>query len=374
MAASMNQLPALINRGGQALRAELFGMIHARRDTRPFIRNVCAEVELLRIENLILPVVVTHGASGNSWICSPYATWGDGMPESMRRRVGPMISRLSSGLFGMFGRMLERASVDRAVCINNWLLDTSFHPMLGERLLGTVIGRAQRRWPQHALWFRSLNDERDAGLIAALRNAGFALLPTRKVWVFDGIGLKLRMGSGLERDLARLYRTPLMPIGRGDIYPADFPRIATLHAAMDMAPHGWRHPQYTARFMQYWHQSGLLDFRGFRDEDGRLQAAAGMFRLGDAIAVPILGCNPAFPRATGLYRLLMTRLLEETMLSNATLRLGPGQSAYKNERGGRPMIEYSAVLTSHLPPARRRAIAMLESVAHHLYAPLIRQH
>lgn len=369
----MNHMPALVNRGGHSLRAELFGMIHARRDTRPFVRNVLADVEILRVNELILPTTVTHGAPGNAWICSPRATWAQGMPDLLRERLGPALSRCTGGLFGMFGRMLERASVDRAVIVNNWLLDTCFYPALSQRALARVIDRALERWPQHALWFRSLNAERDGALIALLQSAGFALLPTRAVWVFDGIGLKLRMGSGLERDLARLHRTSLWPVGRGDIYPADFPRIAALHAAMDGAPHGWPHAHYTAHFMQHWHQAGLLEFRGFRDDDGRLQAVAGVFRIGDNISVPVLGCNPAFPRATSLYRLLMTRLLEETMLANATLSVGPGQTAYKRERGGRPLVEYSAVYSRHLPPPRRRAMAMLETVANRFYAPVVRR-
>ncbi|WP_220809487.1 GNAT family N-acetyltransferase [Noviherbaspirillum aridicola] len=369
----MNQLPALVNRGGHALRAELFGMIHARRDTRPFIRNVTADIDILRVDDVILPATITYGEPGNAWICSPRATWGDGMPHMLRERLGPALSRCSAGLFGLFGGMLDRASIDRAVFVNNWLIDTCFHPVMSRRTLNTMIERAVGRWPQHALWIRSLNAERNAALIASLRDAGFALLPTRQVWVFDGIGLKLRMGAGLERDLARLQRTSMWTVGRNDIYPADFPRIAALHAAMDTAPHGWAHPHYTAHFMQYWHQAGLMEFRGFRDDEGRLQAVAGIFRIGDSISVPILGCNPALPRATQVYRLLMTRLLEETMLGNATLCLGPGQTAYKRERGGRPMLEYSAVLTRHLPPARRRAVAVLESVANRFYAPLIRR-
>lgn len=370
---SMNHVPALVNRGGHALRAELFGMIHARRDTRPFIRNVAADVDMLRADALILPATITHGEPGNAWICSPRAIWGDGMPELLRDRMGPALSHCTAGLFRMFGGMLDRASIDRAVIVNNWLLDTCFHPVLAPRVLAAVIDRAVGRWPQHALWFRSLNAERDAGLIAALRAAGFALIPTRQVWVFDGIGLKLRMGAGLERDLARLQRTSLWTVGRNDIYPADFPRIAALHAAMDTAPHRWAHPHYTAHFMQYWHQAGLLEFRGFRDDEGRLQAVAGLFRIGDSLSAPILGCNPALPRATQVYRLLMTRLLEETMLSNATLCLGPGQTAYKRERGGRPLIEYSAVLARHLPPQRRRAIGLLEGVANRFYAPVLRR-
>lgn len=360
MGASVDYLPALINRGSHALRAELFGMIHARRDTRPFIRNVCVDVEMLRIDDLILPATVDHGAPGNAWICSPRATYCNGMAEQVRSRCGPVLARCGAGLFSLFGRALDRACIDRAVILNNWLTDTCFYPHIRPHALARVIDAALQRWPQHALWFRSLNAERNGALIAALRGAGFVLIPTRRVWLFDGIGMKLRMGSILQRDLKFLHRTPLWPVARSDIYPADFPRIAMLHGLMQGMPEGWPHPHYTAHFMQYWHQAGLLDFRGFRDDDGLLQAVAGVFRMGDMISAPILGCNPSAPRPSGLFRLLMTRLLEEAMLTNATLCLGPGHGEYKRRRGGRAVLEYSAVLARHLPPQARRTVALLE--------------
>jgi hypothetical protein len=369
----LNHLPALINRGSHAVRAELFGMIHARRDTRPFIRNVSAEAEILRVDELILPTVVNHGEPDNAWICSPRATWCDSVSEQLCQRLNPVLQRCTASAFAMFGRMLDRACIDRVVMLNNWLLDSSFYPPVRRTALARTIEAALQRWPQHALWFGSLNRERNAGLIAALQAAGCALIPTREVWLFDGIGLKLRMGSTLQRDLKFLHRTPLWPVGRGDIYPADFSRIATLHGAMNGAAGGWLNPHYTAHFMQYWHQTGLLDFRGFRDDEGSLQAVVGIFRLGDCISAPILGFNPSSPRAPGLYRLLMARLLEEAMLTNATLSLGPGQTEFKRQRGGRPLIEYSAVLARHLPPQARRAVALLESVGSRFGAPVLRR-
>jgi len=227
------------------------------------------------------------------------------------------------------------------------------------------------RWPDHAVWFRSLNHEQHADWIAALAAAGFELIPTRQVYLFRD--LKAMRRQNLRHDLALWRKTPLQRVAHEDFSEADFARAEALYAQLYLDKYSRLNPQYTAAFLRAWHRAGLLTLSGFRDGEGVLQAVVGQFVQGGVSTAPIVGYNTALPQRLGLYRLLMAQVMLGAMEQDSVLNLSAGAAGFKRLRGGVPAIEYSAVQARHLPEPTQRALRFLRAATTRFGVPIMKR-
>lgn len=357
-----------------AARARAFGEVHARADSRRFAANLTTRIVLLEVDGLVLPATVNNGADiGNTWVCSPQTTYCAYAIEELRRYLPPMLAAPLIMLCKVYGLALQRARLDRAVAVNNWMLSTNLYPRLDGHALDAVIEQVRTRWPDHAVWFRSLNAGQNAQLIDLLRARGFSLVPSRQVYVFDLASPRTTRSADFRRDMRLLRTTALRRVGAAEFGEADFGRIAELYAELYIAKYSGLNPRYTAEFFRAWHRSGLLEFHGFRDADGVLQGVVGTFRQGDTITAPVVGYNTGLPARLGLYRLLMAAVFDHAQRCGCVVNLSAGAAGFKRLRGGQPAIEYSAVYARHLPLYRRSVITVLRVLTTWIAEPLMKK-
>ena len=350
--------------------AAAFGRIHAGCESRPFVANLATEIDMLHG----VPLTINHGGDrGNAWVCSPLTTYSDYAREECRRYLHPTLAMPVAAMCRACGYLMRRARIDRAVTVNNWLLSTNLYPPLQKAQAEQLVDTVLQRWPDHAIWFRSLNGAQNADWLAFLRERGFALIPSRQVYFFNAGFAGDKRSADLKRDMKLLQTTPLRRVAPGDFTEADCPRIAALYAHLYLDKYSTLNPQYTPAFFSSWMQGGLVQFHGFRDAEGVLQGVVGLFRQNGTITAPVVGYNTALPVKLGLYRLLMACVLEQATLAHSAVNLSAGAAHFKRLRGGRPLIEYSAVLVRHLPLRRRALIAVLRALTTWIGVPLMRK-
>jgi hypothetical protein len=339
---------------------------------RQLIANLQTRVEILHIGDCALPVTINEGESDNTWICSPLTTYWRYAVEEMRRHSHAVWSVPILGLSTIYGYLLKIAQIDHAIAINNWMISTNIYPSLASVPLSPIIASARQRWPEHAIWFRSLNYEHNAEWLGALQEHGFVLIPSRQVYLFEDLVTCIHEHTCLQRDMKLLRSTRLHRIASDDVEPGEYARIAELYKLLYLDKYSTLNPQYTEHFMREWHRAGLLHFHGFKSEDGQLQAIVGIFQQGKTITAPIVGYNTALPQKLGLYRLLMACVFEHALQIGGGVNLSAGAANFKRLRGGKPAIEYSAVLASHMPKKTRLAIAFLNLVTRSIGVPVMK--
>jgi hypothetical protein len=353
-------------------RAQAFARIHAETSSAAFAANLHTQVETLTAGEVMFPITVNDAQAGNAWVCSPHTTYGDyALEEAIRyapRWLSPALNLAGRGNKAW----LRSARIDRAVAINNWLLSTNLYPPLPSVPLANLLQQALARWPGHAIWLRSLNDLEHHDWLAECERLGFALIPSRQVYLFHDVARLAHDRHNLKVDLKLAAKQP----GRarnGDIVDADYPRIDELYERLFMDKYSRCNPHYNAQFMRQWHRAGLLEFDGYRDEAGRLLCIAGQFRQGHTLTTPIVGHDTALPQRMGLYRLLTACTFEHAIASDFGINFSAGAAGFKRLRGGVPSIEYSAVYMRHLPPARRRVLYWLSAVTRRVGVPVMRR-
>lgn len=354
-------------------KAAAFATLHAGVATRGFVSNIDARVETFDAGGLTLPVTVNDVTPGNAWVCSPLTTYSGYALEETRRVAPRLLAAPLGGVIGVADRWLRRAKLDSAVSLNNWLLSTNLYPATEGIDFAALAASCEARWPRHAFWFRSLNAVQHADWLQALMTAGFDLIPTRQVYLFRDMKQGAMKHRNLHRDLHLLRTTPLTPVFHDAFTDADFVRSEALYAQLYLDKYSRLNPSYTTAFLKAWHRAGLLEFAGFRDDSGELRAVVGMFGQGSLLSAPIVGYDTSWPASAGLYRLLMAHVLKTTLERDAVLNLSAGAAHFKRLRGGEPAIEYSAVLSRHLPMVTRRTLRGLQMLTTKLGVPIMRR-
>jgi len=345
-----------------------FARVHVGQPTPPFVSNLVTRVETIGTGAQRVPITVNFSERDNAWVCSPYTAYCAYAIDEARRLMPSLVSYPLTQLCRLAGAGLRRADIDRAVTINNWLLSTNLYTSLERDTLKQWIREARERWPDHAIWFRSLNDAWTPDWIAALREEGALLVPSRQVYLYSDIPRLARRQPNLKVDLRLLERTPLRQC---EIRESDYARIEQLYAMLYLQKYSRLNPAYRATFMESWHRAGLLRLTGFRDSTGTLQAVVGTFERAGVVTAPVVGYNTALPQKLGLYRLLMAAVLKYAADTGQRVNLSAGAAHFKRTRGGVPAIEYSAVLANHLPARRQRALRGLVWLTERIGVPLM---
>ncbi|QQP95939.1 GNAT family N-acetyltransferase [Lysobacter enzymogenes] len=356
-----------------ARHVEAFAHIHVGADSRALVANLATRAELVGDGERRYPASVDDGdIDGNAWVCSPRTTYGDYATEEAVRyapaAATPLLRAAGRGLDGW----LRRAGIDRAVAINNWWLSTNVYPQWRAGEAARLLGEALQRWPTHAVWLRSLNRDQHAAWLAECEALGFALIPSRQVYLFRDVAGSAQRRHNLRMDLKLAAKRP----GRahdGDIDEADYARIAWLYERLYMDKYSGFNPRYGERFLREWHRAGLLRFDGFRDESGQLLCIAGVFGFGGTATTPIVGYDTGLPQRLGLYRLLTATTFERAIATGDTVNFSAGAAEFKRLRGGEASIEYSAVYVRHMPARTRRAVAALSALTRRVGVPIMRR-
>lgn len=369
----MSHAAALAPVSDSVRRAQAFAGIHCGADSRQYVANLDTRVELIGAGAYLMPATINDSEAGNAWVCSPLTTYRDYAREEVERHLHPLLGKPLGALCNVAGAVLERAAIDRAVALNNWLLSTNIYPALDCGALAALVAAARERWPDRALWFRSLNGSLNRDWIGALETLGFQMVASRQVYLFDQLHTGALRHRDLKRDLRALKQTPLQRAEGSAFSDDDFRRAETLYGQLYLQKYSRLNPQYSARFMQRWQAAGLLQLRGFRNGQGELVAVVGMFAQDGVMTAPLVGYDTSLPQALGLYRLLMASVFAEAMASGSVVNLSAGAANFKRLRGGRPAIEYSAVLASHMPPATRRAVKALSTLTRIIGIPVMRR-
>lgn len=349
--------------------AQAFAILHAGRDTRPYVSNIAAEVQMLSLDSIQMPVTIAS-APQNAWVVSPLTTYGHYAAEESERMAPPWARSLLRNLTGWATRRMQATGMNSAVSVNNWLVSTNTYPDLKRAAVDAIRDQCAARWPAQGIWLRSLNRVQHGPLLRTLAASGFKLIPSRQVYLFDD--LQGKQPRDLRRDLKLIRKTPLRYASHEDFLPTDFARVERLYAQLYLEKYSTLNPAYTAHFLQAWHQAGLLRLSGWRDADGLLQAVVGVFCQNGVSTAPIVGYNTALPQTLGLYRLLMAQVFLHAIDNNTLLNLSAGASHFKRLRGGMPAIEYSAVFARHLPAVARRMHWQLSAATTSIGVPLMK--
>ncbi len=349
--------------------ADAFADLFSAHATSALVANLRTRVEVVEVEGQRLPLTVNDADEvGNCYICRPSAAFVDYALEETRHLTSDRGRAAMQGLIRATAPMVRATGLDHQVQVNNWLLSTNPAPVL--RDAAALRDGLVARFPGRAIVLRSLNHVADAATMEALAQAGFALLPTRQVWVYDCRADVPPWKRERRRD-EKLAKRSLF-VSDCQFRDTDWARAEVLYGMLYLRKYTFLNPQYTALFLREMVGRGLLRMRGLRDPGtGELVAVSGLFRQGQTLTQPIVGYDVTRPQAEGLYRLMMLAAQRDAEEAGLFYNVSAGAGAFKRLRGAVPVVEYAACYVRHLGFGRRAMVGAVGQVLRRVGVPLL---
>jgi hypothetical protein len=230
----------------------------------------------------------------------------------------------------------------------------------------------QLKWPSHALVFRSLNERESGPLIQALGLAGARLIPSRQVWWFEPGSKAVDRSRDLRKDMNLLRRGDVRLVRSSDLRMSDFPRIKELYDQLYLHKYSRWNPRYSEKWLSHLWEEGLLQYTGLQygNQWAGVEACG---EINGVMVSPIVGYDLRLPKSLALYRRLAALPVLDARERGIVLNLSAGVGKFKRLRGGEPLMEYVAVVDSHLPSERILPWRFIEAFSRAVLAPAVRR-
>lgn len=312
------------------------------------------------------PLVLNCGEAGNSYPCSLLTQYVHYPLGEMRLLKGALFrAAVRAGLHGL-GAVLAAGGVDRVVQWNSWLLSTNLLPSVSSPDVQAATASLVAHHPEHAVLVKNVHGREDPDLPRVFEENGYQLMPSRKVYFFDGKPAAFLSRNNVKQDLGALRKLKeYTPVEHHEIGLEEAPRILRLYEMLYLEKHSRWNPQYTAFFVRKALEKRLLEFRALRHASGRIDAVFGCFRSGNVVTTPFVGYDTGLQTDPGLYRLIVAMLLKRVAEEGVLLNYSSGAGDFKRRRGGEGCLEYNALYTRHLPLRRRLPFFVLEQSSRH---------
>ncbi|MDR3617115.1 MAG: hypothetical protein P4L53_26395 [Candidatus Obscuribacterales bacterium] len=324
------------------------------------ISNVQTKSLVLRDGNFAVPLTVNETEYTNTYVCSPYTAFALYSKAEMRLLENTLLRSSLGVLVDLLGTAMKVGQINKMVQVNNWMFSTNLYDPVWQPDIDNLTKLITQQYPDHFICFRSLNEWSNSQLLTKLRAAGYTLIASRQVYIYEDLESSWRPHKNVQHDLRLLRKTKYSVVYNNQILETDYGRMAELYDLLYRQKYPEYNPAFTPEFIRHSHEIGLLHYQGLRNGNGVLDGVVGMFRVGDVTSAPIVGYDIALSQKLGLYRLLITLIFLTATKEKCAVNLSSGAASFKRLRGGAPIIEYSAVYDKHLSPVRR---AMLQSIA-----------
>jgi hypothetical protein len=338
-ASNIDRLPWPDNSYSQSVKSLLIPLI--RNKPNYYIDNVETTLLALLVDDLVIPISINYAEYKNSYVCSPYGHFVEYCKDQIfgrsKKVLGPLID-----FYGFFYKLCK---FNRVVIVNNWLFSTNLYPALSHGQIAEIRDFLAKKFPKHAIIFRSINNYHSPELSHALKRAKFHFIPSRIVFISRSDEQKVYTSRMFKSDQAALKASPY------EISPLnieDSKRAAEIYSHLNIHKHSKLNPQFNAQFVQLAIENNFLTFKGLK-RNGQLDGVVGYYSAGDVMTCPLYGYDTELTQELKLYRQLSTILLNESKKNSKIYNQSSGAGDFKKLRRAESVVESYAVYTKHLP-------------------------
>jgi hypothetical protein len=330
----------------------------------PYIANVDTKIEVSYINNHLIPITVNDAEYSNCFVSSPYGQYVlYGMDEIENKALEKLF-------FTPFGAVLRWGKINRVVSCNNWLKTTNLYPNLEKEDVEDLVTSLDERYPHHAHLFRSLNYHTNPELCQWLKEFGYKLIASRIVYLFDPKDPEAFSSRMMKSDLKLLSKTSYEIVPHSELKPEDAPRLKELYDALYLDKYSKQNVQWTEAFFRLAIQTRALELTALR-KNGKIDGIVGQKCVNKVMTAPLFGYDPQVSKEEGLYRLLSLQVALQAKEQGALLNQSSGAKSFKTLRRAFPVMEYSAVKTSHLTGKSKLTWNFLGTVVNKVGAPVM---
>lgn len=340
-----------------------------------YIKNIKTDIKILEVEGCFIPLTINETEYANSRVCSIFSHLLAVEKEAKKHLKQPL-QFLLRPLFTLAKVLFKIAKMNKIVAINNLPFTTILHESLSKNQVQKIVGFLTRQFPKYVFVFRSINSYTDGELINSLKNNNFKFAISRNIYLFDPskyYGLSQTKKKAIRRDDKLLMKNNMRVLTHEDFNPEnDAKEMTRLYNRLNLEKHsGANH--FTEDFFRQSIKYKTLTFIGIL-YNNTLVGFTGFYQKKSVFTEPVIGYDISLPRELGIYRILSSIIINESLRNKKILHLSAGAGEFKMHRGALPEIEYFSFYCEHLNPFRRAIIKFMGWIATKISMMFFREH
>jgi hypothetical protein len=218
--------------------------------TEAVATNLSARPGVLGESHDFVPVTIDRDEQDTSYPCSLVTQYVRYPLGEMRLLPGKLARQAARVGLRVLGGALDYARADRVVQWNSWLMSTNLLPPLTMHGIEQTTDQLASQFPGHAILVKNVHGRQDPDLPRMFLECGYHLIPSRKVYFFDGVDAGFLGRSNVKQDIAALRKiTDYTTVEHHEFGPEDAPRIVRLYELLYLEKHSRLNPQYTTAFV-----------------------------------------------------------------------------------------------------------------------------
>ena len=338
---------------------------------KKYIKNIETDLKILKIDDVLLPVNINEREYENSYTSSLYAHYIAYAKEELWELKNPISEFICKIVLDIFGQCFKLFKINKAVYVNNWFLSTNLYLDLTKEQYKRITKFLKENYPDHAIIFRSLNDKLNKNEISNFKDLGYKMLGSRQVYIFD-YDKRKKLNSKKRYKLN--YDINLIQKGNfkiSDINSDEAENVINLYNQLYLNKYSNYNPQFSTEFVSYSFKNNLINFKALYKGE-KMYGVIGYYMRNNIMTTPILGYDMSVPQKDALYRMLSAQIILESEAQKCCINMSSGASQFKIQRGSEAVLEYSAILYSHLSVFRKSGYNLLLFVMNKIAIPIMR--
>lgn len=335
-----------------------------------YVKNGSSELALIKVGDKIVPFTINDTEYSNSYVTSIYSylTYAE---EEINRHNMQALKFIMKPALKILGQWFKKALINRTVIVNNFLLSTNLYDPLSDNEIEQIHNFLLKKFPSHTLIFRSLNNRTEKSLMKKVKKLSYQMITSRSIYFFDPntpIPSKNRWINTSDNKLFSQKGISVME--HKDFRETDIPRIKELYNFLYLEKYTHLNPQFSEKFFHNAIKSKSFTLYGIKYM-GKLVAVVGYFIQNGVITTPIVGYDISLPKSLGLYRMLMSIVIERSLTLKHLYHMSSGVGFFKRQRGATQEIESMGVYINHLTWFRRAPWKLFQYIFNGIARPLI---
>ncbi|WNS75030.1 hypothetical protein RRV45_19445 [Bacillus sp. DTU_2020_1000418_1_SI_GHA_SEK_038] len=351
-----------------------------------YITNVRADVYLLEIDDLVMPVTVNDKEFDNSYVCSPYTHYISYAKEELWELKKPRLEKFLSKGLDFIGFVFWQTAINKIVSVNNWFLSTNLYFPLSHSQIDRITQFLIGRFPHHTIQFRSIVKGLYPGMFEAFERNSYERIMSRSVYLLQPYyfrELSNRRRRDFFRDKKFMEQSSYTVIEGKDVTEALIPIIKSHYEQLYIDKYSKHNPQFTWHYFKNILDHRLMHFKLLKQianhvdfdtsQENTYDGVIGYFHRDGVLTTPIFGYEMDKGQANGLYRLLSYLITDEVLEKNFVGHFSAGAGNFKRNRGAVQEIEYTFFYNKHLPLKSRWIWTFLKRLMDWVVVPMARK-
>lgn len=337
-----------------------------------YIKNINAEAKILKVDNILLPLIIADKNYDDSLYTSFYSSYIGYILKDLTSTS--FLTNFFKGLLELTGRILKKNKVNKVIYVNHWLLSTNLYPKLTKVQVELITNFLKKEYPKHAIIFKNITPRFLPELFDILKTQSYRMIVSRQVFTLareTRRAINKRQRAKIKKDKTLIKNTKYF--FNESVNKNDFERLADIYHQLYITKYSIYNPYYTSEFFKLLKDNPLFNLQVLRTEDV-IDGMLLIFSTDNQSTCPALGYQvDKMPEKT-LYRILVAKLIANSVENDLDFNMSAGVGDFKKQRGARAETEYLAIYINHLPLCRKFIYIILQKITNNIVIPIFKKY